>query len=891
MRRCSALVAMALACVGGSWPRPALAYDRCDDIQVPFDFYANSPCVGDSIYITFHSCNACVDLWSTWWDQASHTLSLNAIYWPQTCEPNAPCNPESLIAFGGLADSVGNRAVRVRIQTSVVYDSVTCVSERFLDMGYVARDCGHPPPLPPPTPAEDSLQYVDRVQIGASPCLGCPPQACAGQDVPVVLSGIIRHRCYEFRRVELRPSLGGSADPPTVRVVFAERDCFVTPCDPDSVPWERGVLLPALPADNEVLRVESGILVTCGQDSAFTLTGAEYFPFTVSDSCGHAPSDSLYGIDRVAIGIQGCPTCPPVACADQGIPVRIAGALESDCVHFHQLELIPPPPGVIGAPALRVVFSQEARLGIPCQGGPFPWQSATTLDALPPGRYSLPVQSVMRTFNPNGDSTDVLLGSRVFQFPVVDSCPGPPQGPCLWLAWARPGTGEACDARVGPGAPAKLQLQMRASTAVAGFQGKLYLSPFGLHIENIRAVGAAQGMRVLWNPWPGGSSFVLFSESGQLLPPCNPLVDCVDCCEFHPVLEVTVAVDDSTDFAPITQLLVWEVIGADSLGDGIHGCVRDSRDRERMVARICADKPCDANGDGHTDVRDLVKMVNCLHTPGGCAADSAGGSLDCQHDGDFDLDDVLCCAHFLLRGQLPDSAETVPAPQVRLRFGTPVTTATGVDVPARIDGAGRISAARFGLAIPIERFDLVGVSVADQDWLALHEQGNGDYAAGLVRLQSSPRIPEAPDALDFTLHLALRPGQTPGGQLRLVDGDFTGSEGEGLIPGSSDRSVQLGSGNVVNELKLGRPQPNPFSREATLSLSLDHEADVELTVHDLTGRLVTSVHHGRLAAGPHTFTWRGVYGDGTPAANGVYFVRAKIGGRVLSQKVALLRGR
>ena len=47
MRRCSALVAMALACVGGSWPRPALAYDRCDDIQVPFGFYANSPCVGD----------------------------------------------------------------------------------------------------------------------------------------------------------------------------------------------------------------------------------------------------------------------------------------------------------------------------------------------------------------------------------------------------------------------------------------------------------------------------------------------------------------------------------------------------------------------------------------------------------------------------------------------------------------------------------------------------------------------------------------------------------------------------------------------------------------------------------------------------------------------------
>src|SRR2546422_8558599 len=86
MRRWSAHFVLALACAGALWSRPLLADDlaaapRCDDIQLPFGFYANSPCLGDSAYFTFHSCNQCVDLWSTWWDETTRTLTLNGILW------------------------------------------------------------------------------------------------------------------------------------------------------------------------------------------------------------------------------------------------------------------------------------------------------------------------------------------------------------------------------------------------------------------------------------------------------------------------------------------------------------------------------------------------------------------------------------------------------------------------------------------------------------------------------------------------------------------------------------------------------------------------------------------------------------------------------------------
>jgi len=83
----------------------------------------------------------------------------------------------------------------------------------------------------------------------------------------------------------------------------------------------------------------------------------------------------------------------------------------------------------------------------------------------------------------------------------------------------------------------------------------------------------------------------------------------------------------------------------------------------------------------------------------------------------------------------------------------------------------------------------------------------------------------------------------------------------------------------------------PVLPRSNADASLSHEFDVELTVHDLTGRRVATLHRGWLPAGPHTFVWGGAQNDGSTAANGVYFVRAVAGGKVLSQKVALLRSR
>jgi len=758
MRRSSALLAAVLltavpTCTAAAFAQsgtiPPCASPRA--LPVHLSIWPPCPQPADTVFLRASSpCELCLDVQdivyvpNRGWVVRSTSGPLEVCDVIQCIAPD-----EVMVPIGRLA--AGHHRILVT-KENVVTDSLgtSCLitEQTALDFD-VGADC--------PPPPSDTLQYVDRVQIGEAPCATCPPQACADREIPVSLGGTIAHSCYEFRRVELfwpavthrDPTVIG---PPIVRVVFATKDCFVTPCLPAEVPWNGGVRLPPLPAGQYDLRVESAILVRCGTDSALTVTGAEVFPFEVRADC-------------------------------------------------------PPPPDR-----------------------------------------------------------------------------------CMWLSWGS--AGNECNAEVGPGEPASLTLLMRATEPIAGFQGKLFLKPFGLEVKDVKATGVAAGMQVLWNRTSSGAFFVLYSETGQLLPPCNPYVRCVGCCISSPVLEVIVAAQDGAHPAPVTELLVWEVGGADSLGGEIRTCVRAEDDRRAMIARICLETPCDANGDRHTDIRDLVTMVRCINDPEGCAADTAGTPLDCEGDGDLDLADVICCAHFILRGQLPDTAETVPAPEVYLRFGEALRTAAGVDVPIAVHGGSRLSAARLGLSVPLEQFSVGGLIVegAAQDWLALHETTDDGVSLGLVRVDTSPTIPEDPGTVNAVLHLTLKPGAAIGGEVRLEDGDFTGAEGEGLIPGESDRSVSLAAAGSGDGLTLAPPRPNPFTREATFALSLERDADVELTVHDLSGRRVATLHAGRLAAGSHAFVWSGRTPHGA-AANGLYFVRARVDGRIFSQKVALLRGR
>ena len=81
--------------------------------------------------------------------------------------------------------------------------------------------------------------------------------------------------------------------------------------------------------------------------------------------------------------------------------------------------------------------------------------------------------------------------------------------------------------------------------------------------------------------------------------------------------------------------------------------------------------------------------------------------------------------------------------------------------------------------------------------------------------------------------------------------------------------------------------PNPFHETTRVELSLP--AAVEhgrVTVHDVTGRRLATLHEGPLAAGTARLEWKG--SADRPLAAGVYFVAAELDGRRLQRRLVRL---
>jgi len=91
-----------------------------------------------------------------------------------------------------------------------------------------------------------------------------------------------------------------------------------------------------------------------------------------------------------------------------------------------------------------------------------------------------------------------------------------------------------------------------------------------------------------------------------------------------------------------------------------------------------------------------------------------------------------------------------------------------------------------------------------------------------------------------------------------------------------DGTVAVGDAVLPAPLSL-RVHPNPTDGLTRVHLTLEEDANVRATVHDVQGRLVRELSGGRLSAGAHALSWNGRSHDGREAAAGVYHVRLRIG--------------
>ena len=90
-------------------------------------------------------------------------------------------------------------------------------------------------------------------------------------------------------------------------------------------------------------------------------------------------------------------------------------------------------------------------------------------------------------------------------------------------------------------------------------------------------------------------------------------------------------------------------------------------------------------------------------------------------------------------------------------------------------------------------------------------------------------------------------------------------------------------------LALGEPSPNPFTSRTLVRFSLPAAQTVQVAVYDLRGHRVRTLADGTLPAGSHEVGWDGRDAGGGTLASGTYFLRLQSGGRVLTQRMSLLR--
>ena len=85
------------------------------------------------------------------------------------------------------------------------------------------------------------------------------------------------------------------------------------------------------------------------------------------------------------------------------------------------------------------------------------------------------------------------------------------------------------------------------------------------------------------------------------------------------------------------------------------------------------------------------------------------------------------------------------------------------------------------------------------------------------------------------------------------------------------------------------PSPNPSRGTVSFAVTLPQASDTELSVHDVTGRRVATLHRGQLEAGEHGWQWNGRTDHGVRAAAGRYVIRLRAGAVEASRSVSLVR--
>jgi hypothetical protein len=102
--------------------------------------------------------------------------------------------------------------------------------------------------------------------------------------------------------------------------------------------------------------------------------------------------------------------------------------------------------------------------------------------------------------------------------------------------------------------------------------------------------------------------------------------------------------------------------------------------------------------------------------------------------------------------------------------------------------------------------------------------------------------------------------------------------------GLQDRSTTT----FIEGFQLEQNFPNPFNPQTSIQYTLNKNNYVQISIHDESGRLITTLINVNKSAGKHNVIWNGKNDKGLSVASGIYFYALRIGGKHLDTKRMIL---
>jgi hypothetical protein len=520
-----------------------------------------------------------------------------------------------------------------------------------------------------------------------------------------------------------------------------------------------------------------------------------------------------------------------------------------------------------------------------------PYTRLFRVGTLPPGDYVIGARErVIPYYLP--DSTDSIVSetfaSLAFTVRAESTCVGTG---CYVVSFHDPDRGSrlGCDEITPPGGTACLPLSLGNSVNVGGlqttassFRWDVPTAPF-LHVVSVEAVRRASGFQVSWSNDGPKTKILLYSTSGAVIPPGD-----------GPVLRICYAVAPGT---PPDRYMVTDVetIVADAAGNAINPCPTPAIFAPGV---ICVVTPgCDVNGDGISDILDIIRLVRCaLASSNDACPDSVASRADCNGDGTIDIRDVICCVRKIVGADLGTTRASGSGQGSgstsgsdlgnQIGFEGPVRwidAATGV-VPVRIDAAADWGGTQFSISANGVR--LRGLKLTGGNPGVNLEWGIGED--GVARGILFGATTGAHSAWSGRLEVTLDRPSGGAGTLWLRDVRAGSTDGAPSLIANSNSSVPVDAAPVAAPVLL-RARPNPFTARTEIAFVLPADARAELNVYDVHGRLVRSLVQGPMSAGTNRISWDGADGRGKAARSGIYFAKLRVGDVSRTERIMLLR--